>query len=299
VPRRFVTLDVFTDVPFSGNPLAVIGDGEGLGVEQMQSIAREFNLSETTFVLPPEDPANTARVRIFTPNQELPFAGHPTIGTAIQIATERSGVGRHALRLEEGVGLIECDVTISENGPSGATFPVPVLATEVRRPPSVADLAALLGLAPVDIGCGAHQPSVYDGGLPYTLVPLSGLDAIGRVTPDLSRWPEVVGTGLHNSVYLYTTETVRGGNDFHARMFWPAVGLREDPATGSAASSFVGAIDAFESLSEGTHQHVIEQGFEMGRPSLITVQTDVSGGAVTAARIGGSAVSVSSGEIHI
>jgi len=298
--RRFVTLDVFTDKAFSGNPLAVVLDAEGLDSENMQSIAREFNLSETTFVLPPQDSANDAQVRIFTPAQELPFAGHPTVGTSVQIASERLGVGERTVRLEEGVGLIECDVTISEGGVGRSTFPVPVVAFEVGTPAPIDDLAAVLGLAPADIGFGDHRPTVYDGGLPYTLVPVSGLEAIRRVAPDMSRWAEVIGaSGLHNSVYLYTCETVEPGNDFHARMFWPAGGLREDPATGSAASSFVGAIAAFESLSDGIHERVIEQGFEMGRPSLITVQTEVSGAAVIGAAIGGSAVSISSGEIHI
>lgn len=185
--RRYVTLDVFTDKVFSGNPLAVVLDAEGLSSENMQSIAKEFNLSETTFVLPPQDSANDAQVRIFTPAQELPFAGHPTVGTSVQVASERFGVGTRTVRLEEGVGLIECTVTISEGGVGRSTFPVPVMAFEDGTPASNDDLAEVLSLAPSDIGFGDHRPSVYDGGLHYTLVPVSGLDAIGRVTPDMSR----------------------------------------------------------------------------------------------------------------
>ena len=295
--RSYVVLDVFTDTPFAGNPLAVVTDGEGLTTEQMQTIAMEFNLSETTFISPPEDAANTARVRIFTPSQELPFAGHPTVGTAIQLATERFGVGEHIIRLEEGVGLIECDVTIGEEGASRASFPVPVLAFQDGEAASAEAFANLLGVSPDDIGFGVHQPSVYNGGLPYTLVPVRDLEVIGRVTPDLSQWADVIGTGFHNSVYIYTSETSLASNHFHARMFWPAMGLREDPATGSAVSSFVGAIDAFENLGDGTHEFVLEQGFEMGRPSLINLQLVREEGVLKTARIGGSAVHIVRGEL--
>lgn len=297
--RPFVTLDVFTDTPFAGNPLAVVGDGEGLDTAQMQAIAKEFNLSETTFVFPPENAANTARVRIFTPSQELPFAGHPTIGTAIQIASERFGAGQHTIRLEEKVGLIECRVTIGDDGASRAVFPVPALAFEDGAPASVLAFATLLGLEPDEIGFGDHQPSVYNGGLPYTLVPVRDIEAIGRVIPDLSQWTDVVGTGFHNSIYLYTAETVHPDSHFHARMFWPTGGLREDPATGSAVSSFVGALNAYENLADGSHEFIIEQGFEMGRPSLITLSVDIFDGGLRVARIGGSAVPILRGELTL
>ena len=292
--RRFYTLDVFTDTRLAGNPLAVVVDCEGLDTRVMQAIAREFNLSETVFVLPSRDPVNTLRARIFTPMQELPFAGHPTIGTAILVAQLRAPemAGRDLqVVIEEEVGPVRCTVRLSRAGAAWASFDVP------RLPEHMDDcapelLARALSLTPGDIGFDGHRPVVWSAGTPFCFVPVTGLDAIGRASPsrDLAA---AVGAG--RGAFLYTRETMRPESTIHARMFGTGIGLVEDPATGSAAAAFAGVAVQFEAPEDGTHSLVIEQGFEMGRPSLITLGMEVAAGALVAATIGGSAVRVSEG----
>lgn len=290
--RRFHTLDVFTDRPLSGNPLAVVHDAEDLDGERMQAIAREFNLSETVFVLPPRDPVNSARIRIFTPARELPFAGHPTVGTAVLLGELRAPeiVARQdlAIVLEEEVGLVHC-TTRRAKGRSRASFVLPRLPAEAGQPPGDAALAAALSIDAADIGFDRHRPTLMSAGVPYTLVPLASVTAVDRAWPDSARWPD----GL--AAYLYAR--MPGG--FHARMFAPEMGMTEDPATGSAAAAFAGAVVRFDGLRDGDHTVEIRQGVAMGRPSLIVLGLDVEGGVLTSASIGGGAVIVSEGTIEL
>jgi trans-2,3-dihydro-3-hydroxyanthranilate isomerase len=297
--RRFFTLDVFTDQALAGNPLAVVLDSAGLDTARMQAIAREFNLSETTFALEPRDPVNTAALRIFTPARELPFAGHPTIGSAVIIAVERApemlGRGDLQIVLEEEVGPVRCGVQRKGNA-YFASFGLPALPFIVPGAPDGTDAAAALGLAASDIGFDRHRISRYSCGTPYTLVPVAGLEAIARAAPDLARFRDVFG---ETGVFLYTRETKGADNAVHTRMFAPQFGIVEDPATGSAAAAFAGVAQEFEAPEDGTHTITIEQGFEMGRPSLIDLTMDVAGGKLTAGEIGGSAVIVSQGTIDV
>jgi trans-2,3-dihydro-3-hydroxyanthranilate isomerase len=297
--RQFYTLDVFTDVALAGNPLAVVLDSEGLDDSRMQAIAREFNLAETVFVREPRNPINIARLRIFTPNRELPFAGHPTVGTAILLVHLRAPdlLAREDLRIvvEEQIGEIVCVARHRKGRAMAAYFTLPRLPEPVGEAPSNETLAADLGLAPTDIGFGTHRPAMYGAGTPNLFVPIISLAAMAKARPNLKSWGESGGP----AVYLYTPEIVNKGSTWHARMFASGWGIVEDPATGGAAAAFAGIIMQFERPGDGEHMFVIEQGLEMGRPSFISLGIEVEHGALLSATIGGSAVIVSSGEIDL
>jgi len=288
--RRFATLDVFTDRRFAGNSLAVGLDADALDAAAMQAIAREFNHPETVFVFAPADPAHRARVRIFTPARELPFAGHPTVGTAVLLGT-RDGGGRD-LVLEEGIGGVRCTLESSSAGGGSARFAIPQLPTEVGPTADDAAIAAALSLAPSDIGEG--RPARWSAGIPLTFVPIVSLAAMARCRPDLAKFDAAFGAGA--AVYAFCNETVEPGHHFHARMFAPGMGVPEDPATGSAAAAFAGLVA--RRLRDGTHALVIEQGYEMGRPSLIRLTAEVAAGRLASASIGGNAVLVTEGTIE-
>lgn len=298
--RRFATLDVFTEEPLKGNPLAVVLDSDGLDDARMQAIAREFNLSETVFVLAPRSEVNAARIRIFTPTRELPFAGHPTIGAACLIAQVRAPdvIAAQDLRivLEEEVGDVVCVVRRREARALAAKFEIPRLPERVDRAvPSDAAIAVALGLEPGDIGFDRHRPSLFSAGASYLFAPVRSLAAIARARPGDTPWTENGGP----ATYLYTREVVEAGAAFHARMFAGGWGVAEDPATGSAAAAFAGVLVAFDHPAEGEHTLVIEQGFEMGRQSRIVLGFEVLGGRLGSASIGGSAVIVSNGALEL
>jgi trans-2,3-dihydro-3-hydroxyanthranilate isomerase len=295
--RRFVTLDVFTDRRFAGNPLAAVLESGGLDTAAMQAIAAEFNLSETVFVLPPKDTAHRAALRIFTPKRELPFAGHPTVGTAVLLGCLDGGHEMHAMVLEENVGPVPCRVTPAE-GRGEAIFDLPSLPAEAGAPPPVATLAEALGLAADDIGFGDFTPCCWSAGNAFTFVPLKSLDAVGRAKPNRAVFDGALTGPGHGAVFVFSHETAEAGHDFHARMFAPAMGVAEDPATGSAVAAFAGVLTQFGGLGDGEHSVAIEQGYEMGRPSLIRLGMTVQGGALPAGTVGGSAVMVSEGTIE-
>jgi trans-2,3-dihydro-3-hydroxyanthranilate isomerase len=298
--RRFQTLDVFTETALAGNPLAVVLDSDGLDDSGMQAIAAEFNLSETVFVFEPREAINTARVRIFTPNRELPFAGHPTVGTAALIAQRRAGdmlaVQDIRIVLEEAVGVVACSARHRHGKALAAYFELPKLPERLDgKPPSNAEIAAGLGLEPGDIGFGRHEPSLFGAGAPYLFIPVRSLAAIGRAKPGAMTWATSDGP----AAFLYTSEAARAGSAYHARMFAPNWGVTEDPATGSAAAAFAGVVRDFDRPGDGEHAFTIEQGFEMGRPSLIALGLTIEAGALKAATIGGSVVVVSSGSLDL
>lgn len=264
--RRYAILDVFSDKPLAGNPLSVVLDAAGLSDGEMQAIAAEFNLSETVFVLPPERPVHTAAVRIFTPRHELPFAGHPTVGTAILLAMERlkegEGVVESVIILEEKVGPVRCGVFVPGARHGHAAFDAPRAPEAVVAPLDVEMLASALGLRPTEIGFENHAPSIFSAGAPYAFVPVRDLDALARAKVNAERWSAALGEASH-AMYLYSRATVAAGNQFRARCFAPGAGIAEDPATGGAAAAFPGVILRFDQPPAGTHEYVIEQGFEM------------------------------------
>jgi trans-2,3-dihydro-3-hydroxyanthranilate isomerase len=294
--RRFHTLDVFTTQRFAGNPLAVVLDGGGLETAAMQSVAREFNLPETVFILPATDPKHRARARIFTPARELPFAGHPTVGTAVLLAHLDGGSSARELVLEEQVGAVACQVQPGQGG-GHASFAIPKKPERIGPVRDPAKLAAALSLKPSDLGCGKFAPENWTAGNPFTFVPVQGLDAIRRARPDMTRWPEVFGPGDPPGAFLFCREVEDPAHAYHARMFAPAMGILEDPATGSAVAAFAGVIAA-SGLADGRHGVIIEQGYEMGRPSLLELSLTLRSGALDVATVGGNAVIVSEGTIE-
>ena len=295
--RRFVTLDVFTTKRFAGNPLAVVLDPDGLDTAAMQTIAREFNLSETVFVFPPADKANRAKLRIFTPARELPFAGHPTVGTAVLLGRIDGG-GQRTFAMEEQVGLVPCRVTSSGPDSGSASFDIPRLPAKEADSPDVALMAAGLGLSAADMGLDGFTAQRWSAGNPFTLVPVRGLDAIGRCRLDIARFNEAFGGGAHAAAFAFCRETAEPGHSFHARMFAPVMGVHEDPATGSAVAAFAGYLAARGGYADGAHVVGIEQGYEMGRASQIELTLKVSGGRLTGAAIAGGAVVVMEGTIE-
>ena len=299
---NFHTLDVFTAVKFSGNPLAVVLDADALSTEQMQTIAREFNLSETIFVLKPENPANTAKVRIFLPNAEIPFAGHPTVGCAILLASMKHKPGcafETMIRLEENAGLVPVKVTrIGERATAMFTAPIVPFAVDALLP-SPAAIAEALALQAADIGFGGHEISLIQGGPGILFIPVATREALAssRVTePGWSSITNSVGVSL---AYLYT----RGGDNpktaFRGRMYAPASGIAEDPATGAATALLAVQLLSAEKLADGTHKWELEQGYEMGRPSQLRLEVDVRSGKLTAVRVAGQAVPVMEGVLDI
>lgn len=296
--RRFVTLDVFTQRRFAGNPLAVVLQAESLESSAMQAIAREFNLSETVFVLPPDNPAHRARYRIFTPKEEVAFAGHPTVGTAVLLGIIDGSPSVRDLVLEANIGPVPCHVEPSGDEGGQAAFLLPALPAEVGAPPPGESLAAALGLGATDIGFGRFVPICFSAGIGFTFAPLKNMDAVRRAKPDLARFASALTAPAHRAVFAFCQETVERGHDFHARMFAPSYGVPEDPATGSAVAAFAGVLARLAGLKDGSHRFMIEQGHEMGRPSLITLALTLAKGALTTASVGGGAVIVSEGVIE-
>jgi trans-2,3-dihydro-3-hydroxyanthranilate isomerase len=299
---RFYTADVFTDQVFGGNPLAVFPDARGLRAADMQRVAREFNLSETVFVLPPEQAAHTRRLRIFTPAAELPFAGHPTVGCAYVLAA----IGEIALggeetpiTFEERVGPVEVAIQASGNQPVAARLTVAKLPEFGPAPPPITELARLLTLETADLESPEWTPQAVSCGVPFLCIPISRRAALARARLRLDVWQGLLASYWAPAVYLFTPETERPGSDWRTRMFAPALGVMEDPATGAAAVAFAGYLAARDQARDGTLRWTIEQGFEMGRPSILVAEADKADGAVIAVRVGGAAVLVSEGWMEI
>jgi trans-2,3-dihydro-3-hydroxyanthranilate isomerase len=300
--HRFLTADVFTDQMFGGNQLAVFPDGRGIATERMQQVAREFNFSETVFVLPPGSPEHTRRLRIFTPQEEIPFAGHPTVGTAHVLAS----IGDVPLAgdwtrivFEEGAGPVPVKIRARGGRPDFAQLVAPRPPEFGPPPPPRADLASMLGLDPGDLQDEPRGPQGVSCGLPYLLVPLKSRDAVRRARVRIDVWEKVLAMYWSPHVYVFTSEAERPGHDVRARMFGPAVGVVEDPATGSAASALGGYLGVRDPRRDGTLRFVVEQGFEMGRPSILEIEIDKKDGAIREIRVGGASVLVSEGTMEI
>jgi trans-2,3-dihydro-3-hydroxyanthranilate isomerase len=298
--HHYHTLDVFTRQVFGGNPLAVFADGRGLSDGQMQRAARELNLSETVFVLPPETPEGTRRLRIFTPAVELPFAGHPTVGTAVLLAMlgEVSAEGGECrIVFEEGVGPVPVLVRSDDDGGWFAQL------SAARRPehgpplPDAAELAALLGVDEEDVLTAGLAPAAFSAGVPFAFVPLRDRNALARARLDPARWERTMKDAWAPHVYPFTPDADAPAS-FRVRMFAPAMGIAEDPATGGAAAAFAGYLAAREG-ADGAFAWIVEQGIEMGRPSRLYLEAGRAGGETVSVRVGGSAVLVGEGWMEI
>ncbi len=309
MPYKYHTADVFTDVPFGGNQLAVLPNATGLDDRQMLAIAREFNYSETVFVFPAETPAGTRKLRIFTPGSELPFAGHPTVGTAY-VLTETGEINldgdETTIILEEGVGPVPVLIRAQDGKP---VFMQLTAARPPERGPAPTDVGALadvLSLEPSDILYDSvFTPEAVSAGVPFLFVPLRSLEALGKARVRQDVWERTVKGSWASEIYVFVEDAesakrggVRAGNGVvRSRMFAPTLGIAEDPATGSAAAAFGGYLAWRATVHDGTLKWLIHQGVEMGRPSRLEVETDVTGGTVTAIRVGGASVLVSSGPL--
>ena len=298
---RYYTCDVFAEQRFGGNPLAVLPEAAGLSGEQMQRIAREFNYSETTFVLAADDPAHTRKVRIFTPGAEIPFAGHPNVGTAFVLAaTGALAAGGETLQavFGEAAGPVPVAIRYRDGQPAYCELTAPQALSLGAMPP-VGAVAASLGLGPETVVTSTHPPRVAAAGLPFLLVELCDRTALAeaRVRHDehAALMRACGGEGLH----LYTRDTGVPGVDLRARMYAPLHGVAEDPATGSANVALAGLLAACASEADGTFAWRIAQGIEMGRPSLLEASAIKRGGAVETVRIGGRSVLVCDGWIEV
>jgi|SRR6185312_6615009 len=295
---RYLTADVFTDTRFGGNQLAVFPDAREIRAELMPRIAREFNYSETTFVLPAADPSHTAKVRIFTPGGELPFAGHPTIGTAHVLASigavKLSG-DETRIVLEEGVGPVPVVIRAESGQPTFAQLTAARVPERGPAPPDRDRLAAAVCLSPDDILTDGMTPEAVSCGTPFLFVPVRDRATLGRARVNYDRWDETFSNYITQNVFLFALDPELPGHDVRARMFAPTIGVAEDPATGGACIALGGYLAWREPRTDGTFRWVVEQGFEMGRPSILEVEADKQQGRVTAARVGGRTVLVCDG----
>jgi trans-2,3-dihydro-3-hydroxyanthranilate isomerase len=287
---------------FGGNQLAVFPDASRIPPHLMQSIAREFNFSETTFVLPPDDPSHTKRVRIFTPGNELQFAGHPTVGTAHVLAT----IGAVTLTgdetrivLEEGVGPVPVVIRAENGRPTFAQLSVAKLPEVGPPPPSTTVLADLLSLSVNDLLGDKMPAEAISCGTPFLFVPLRDRDAVARARPKLDLLEQALRDYITNMVFVFAMEAERPGSQVRARMFAPVIGVPEDPATGSAAVGLGGYLANRDPRRDGLLSWRIEQGFEMGRPSILDVEVDKRGGEITGVRVGGQTVMVCEGKMDL
>lgn len=289
-------LDVFTDTQFGGNPLAVVTKADLLSSEIMQMIAREFALSETVFISQPVTKRNSAKIRIFTPTNELPFAGHPTIGTAVLLGLTQRAT---AIRLEEKIGVITCVMDKLGKKLGAANFSVPHLPEEVGPAPDKAAIAKTLGLSPEQIGCTVFEPARYSAGLEYMLVPVQDRKALSSIKLERRGWTDVYGTGDGANVYAFTLNNDKSGPDFLARMFDLTLPGAEDSATGSAVAALIGLVAKNIQQETGQYNYNVEQGVDMGRPSLIKMQVSKRDGQLTHGGIGGKAILVGQGVMDL
>ncbi|MEI4233208.1 PhzF family phenazine biosynthesis protein [Roseovarius sp. D22-M7] len=296
---ELTTYDVFTETPFLGNPLAIVPQAEGLTTSQMQAIARELNLSETIFVMRPDNPANKAKVRIFFPKAEIPFAGHPTIGCAIHLSglVGTSSDAKVEMTLEENAGPVPVIVRMT-SGRLSAEFTAPLLPARSCEVDDIELTARALGLEPGDIGNPiVKAPEVWQAGPSYLLVPVATRAALGRARPAGADWDKLNEHAGTISAWLFVAEAE---HQFGARMFSPAGGTPEDPATGSAVVNFVGLLARHGYYNARPDPRIqVTQGVEMGRRSEIQASAVMHDDELTEVRIVGSAVQISTGRIRI
>src|SRR5258708_31743355 len=298
--RRYITVAVFTDRAFGGNPLAVVLDAGGLSTAQMQAIAREFNYSETTFVLPPQEPAHDAQVRIFTVRSEIPFAGHPNVGTAFVRATQAERP-RARLQFEEKAGMVPVEILTEQGKVVGTELTAPQPLKRLSNL-SAEQAAACLSLSAGDVKTDRHAPQIISVGLPFLAVELTSREALRRARPDAAAFAKTFPCDGSAAIYLYTRDVPAGEKpcDLQARMFHPgASGLSEDPATGSATAAAAALLADLDPAREGELKLRIGQGVDMGRPSLLKTRVRKQNGAVASIHVGGGCVQMMEGTFRL
>ncbi len=298
--RHYVTVDVFTDRAFGGNPLAVVLDAGGLSTAQMQAIACEFNYAETTFVLPPRDPAHDAQVRIFTVRSEIPFAGHPNVGTAFVLAT-RAAKPPARLLFEEKAGLVPVAILKQGQGIVGAELTAPQSLQRLTIF-TAAQAAACLSLSAEDVRVDRHPPQIVSVGLPFLAVELGTREALRRARPDAAAFAQAFPCDGCDAVYLYTSDVPAGEQpcDLQARMFHPgSSGLSEDPATGSATAAAAALLADLGGERDAEKSLRIGQGVDLGRPSLLLTRVRKQNGVVVSSHVGGRCVPMMEGTFRL
>jgi len=291
----FHIVDVFSSTPFGGNQLAVLPEAAGISTEGMQNIAREFNFGETTFVLPMNDPANTCRVRIFTPRTELDFAGHPSVGTACALVMKQHVELRDPIRLilEENAGPVTVDVAQRNGGFHGRL----TLSAKIEAPagaPSPAELAAVLSVEPAEV----NQVFFAGVGVPFCFAQVNSNEVVDRAAINRAAWAATLSRAWSPHIFFFAGNLQDGGK-LYARMWAPALGVEEDPATGSACAALVGVMASKHDFDGTAYQLSIQQGVSMGRRSEIEAEARKSGSVVTSVSVGGATVWIASGEIEV
>lgn len=298
--RRYITVDVFTDRAFGGNPLAVVLDAQGLSTAQMQAIAIEFNYSETTFVLPPRDSKHDAEVRVFTVRSEIPFAGHPNVGTAFVLAT-RATKSPERLTFEEKAGLVEIAILQDGSKVVGAELTAP---QGLRRWKEVSpeQAASCLTLDAADVRTDRHAPHIVSVGLPFLAVELVSREALRRARPNAAGFARIFPIDGSDAIYFYTRDVPATERpcELQARMFHPGTsGLTEDPATGSATVALAAMLADLDPLQDGELRLKIGQGFDLGRPSLLLSRVVKRDGKLISAHVGGSCAPMMEGTFRL
>ena len=291
----FHILDVFSSTPFGGNQLAVLPDAAGISTEGMQQIAREFNFGETTFVLPKHAPANTCRVRIFTPRVELDFAGHPSVGTACALVMKQHVRLSAPVRLilEENAGPVTVDVAHRNGGFHGTL----TLSGKIEAPtgaPSPAELAAVLSVEPAEV----NQVFFAGAGVPFCFAQLSSNEVVDRAAMNRAAWAATLSRAWSPHIFFFAGD-LRDGGKLYARMWAPALGIEEDPATGSACAALVGVMASHHDCGGTAYRLSIQQGVSMGRRSDIEAEARKRGSVVTSVSVGGAAAHIASGDIAL
>ncbi|KFL28932.1 hypothetical protein JP75_23290 [Devosia riboflavina] len=287
----YLLLDVFTRERLQGNQLAVVLKADGLLDNEMQAIAREFNLSETVFLTKPQSERNAAGVRIFTPHQELPFAGHPTVGAAVVLGLQND---RSAVRMEEKIGLVTALFEKADKRSGEARFALPRLPTKVADLTDKLGIAQALGIEVEEIGCDVFTPAVYTAGVTFHLIPVRDAGVLKRAKPNMAMFEDIFFHD-HNSAYVFTLTPEEPENDIAARMF----GVGEDPGTGSAAAALIGLLSDKADFGTGQGDFSLRQGKEMGRLCRISLQLRKENEVLTHGAIGGHAVIVGEGVLDL
>jgi trans-2,3-dihydro-3-hydroxyanthranilate isomerase len=297
--RRYITVDVFTDRAFGGNPLAVVLDAGGLSTAQMQAIASEFNYAETTFVLPPRDAVNDAQVRIFNVLSEMPFAGHPNVGTAFVLARQAAKPPAR-FKFEEGAGLVAVEIMQAEGGVAGAELTAPQALKKLSQF-SAGQAASIVSLSPDDIRTDLHPPMIVSVGMPFLVAELTSRDVLRRARAEPAAFARTLPCDGSDAIYLYTRDVPAAeACDLQARMFFPGTGgLTEDPATGSATVATAALLADLAGERDGESRLRFGQGVDMGRPSLLLTRVRKQNGAVVSAHIGGRCVQMMEGTFRL
>jgi len=298
--RRYITVDVFTDRAFGGNPLAVVLDAGGLSTAQMQAIATEFNYSETTFVLPPRAAAHDAEVRIFTVRSEIPFAGHPNVGTAFVLASQAKQPPARFV-FEEKAGLVPVEILNQEGKVTGAELTAPRPLKRLTQV-SAEQAAACISLPATDIKTDRHAPQIISVGLPFLVVEVTTREALRRAKPNAEAFARTFPVDGSDAVYFYTRHVPadEAPCELQARMFHPGSrGLSEDPATGSATAAAAALLAELDPVRDGEVNLRIGQGFDIGRPSLLLTRARKASGVVASAHVGGACVPMMEGTFSL